>query len=266
MTPWNCIIQFTITTTGNTTTLVHITTIPFCISIRFKFPRCNNWMQTLFQMCELLLYIQFFLTLFCRCVNCYDLGIAGADALKNLSQWLLHATDKYVYMLRINKALDVFSNDWKYHLLSSAGNRSNYQLWHYRTTRLMRLDPTSQELARVRCWNGFGVDEEAPFPEITTSNIVELPESRLTLYNLHKVSRDLVFHLQELTTNISPLLNYVNERLDVSARGNWKSDRKSLLEHNVIYYKLMNLIILLRIHHKAFSLFQYFEPRAFCIM
>ena len=84
----------------------------------------------------------------------------------------------------------------------------------------MHLDPTSQELVGVRCWNGFGVDEEAPFPEIPTSNIVELPESRLTLYNLHKVSRDLVFHLQELTTNISPLLNYVNERLDVSARGN----------------------------------------------
>ena len=41
----------------------------------------------------------------------------------------------------------------------------------------MRLDPTSQELVGVRCWNGFGVHEEAPFPEITTSNIVELPES-----------------------------------------------------------------------------------------
>ena len=30
----------------------------------------------------------FFLTLFYRCVNCFDLGIAEADVLKNLGQWL----------------------------------------------------------------------------------------------------------------------------------------------------------------------------------
>ena len=43
--------------------------------------------------------------------------------------------------------------------------------------RLMHLDSTSQELAGVRCWNECGVDEEAPLPKNTTSNIVELPES-----------------------------------------------------------------------------------------
>ena len=32
---------------------------------------------------------------------------------------------------------------------------------------------------------------------------------------LHKVSRDSVFHLQELTANISPLLDDVNEGIDV---------------------------------------------------
>ena len=45
------------------------------------------------ELCELLLCIyiyiyNFFLTRFYRCVNCYGSGIAGADELKNLSQWL----------------------------------------------------------------------------------------------------------------------------------------------------------------------------------
>ena len=42
--------------------------------------------------------------------------------------------------------------------------------------RLMRLNPTSQELAGVCYWNEYGVDEEATFLEITTSNIIEIPE------------------------------------------------------------------------------------------
>ena len=81
----------------------------------------------------------------------------------------------YVYVPQINKALDEFSNDWKYHLLSSVGNRS-------------------------------------PFPEITTSNIVEIREPWLTFCNLHKVSRDSVFHLQELPT---PLLDDVKDGINV---------------------------------------------------
>ena len=79
----------------------------------------------------------------------------------------------------------------------------------------MCLDSTFQELAGVRYWNEYGVDEEAPFPKNTTSNIVEIPESWLTLCNLHKVSRDSVFHLQELTANISPLLDDVKEGINV---------------------------------------------------
>ena len=51
---WNHTIQFTITATGNTMTLVHITTIPFYISIYFSFPDAITG------------YKHFF-----RCVNCY---------------------------------------------------------------------------------------------------------------------------------------------------------------------------------------------------
>ena len=57
--PWNYTIQFTITTTGNTMTLVHIATIPFYISIYFCF-RCVNcyyidiqfFSNTFLQMCK----------------------------------------------------------------------------------------------------------------------------------------------------------------------------------------------------------------------
>ena len=45
------------------------------------------------------------------------------------------------------------------------------------------------------CWSEYGVDEEA-----------KIPESRLTLRNLH---------LQELTANTSPILDDVNEGIDV---------------------------------------------------
>ena len=93
------------------------------------------------------------------------------DPLNEVHMCALH----YVYMPRINKALDEFSNDWKYHLLSIVGNRS-------------------------------------PFSESTTSNIVEIREPWLTLCNLHKVSRDSVFHLQELPT---PLLDDVKDGINV---------------------------------------------------
>ena len=59
----------------------------------------------------------------------------------------------FVCMLRINTALDKFSNEWKYHPLFSARNRLPYQLWHYGMAPLMDLDPIFWKLARVRCWS-----------------------------------------------------------------------------------------------------------------
>ena len=97
----------------------------------------------------------------------------------------------YVYMPRINKTLDKFSNNWKYHLLSSAGNRSPYLVWHCGMVRLMRLDSASQELAGV---------------STVLTKKHKIPESWLTLCN---------HHLQEVSANISPLLDYVNEGKDV---------------------------------------------------
>ena len=51
--------------------LVHINTIPFYISIHFSFADVTTG------------YKHFF-----SCVNCYGLGIAGVDELKNVSQGL----------------------------------------------------------------------------------------------------------------------------------------------------------------------------------
>ena len=72
--------------------------------------------------------------------------------------------------------------------------------------RLMHLDPTSPELNEVRCWTKYGIDEEAPFPEINTPNNVEIPQSQRALCNPH---------LQELMANVSPFLNDGNEGIDV---------------------------------------------------
>ena len=73
----------------------------------------------------------FFLTLFYRCVNCYGLVIAGADELKNWSQWLNVSMSYLIWLMydlcmtyvcyfdsfpslyTINKSLNCFSKwDW----------------------------------------------------------------------------------------------------------------------------------------------------------
>ena len=64
----------------------------------------------------------------------------------------------YIYMPHINKALKEFSNDWRYHSLSSERNQSPYQLWHYGMTRLIHLDPASAETAGVTDWGEYGID------------------------------------------------------------------------------------------------------------
>ena len=81
------------------------------------------------------------------------------DPLNEVHVFALHD----IYMPRINKALEEFSNDWKYHPLSSERNQSPYQLWHYGMTRLIHLDPASAEIAGITDWGEYGIDEEHLF-------------------------------------------------------------------------------------------------------
>ena len=56
-------------------------------------------------------------------------------------------------MPHIKKAIEEFSNDWKYHPLSSEKNHAPYQLSTYGMSRLIHLDPASAEIARSTDWS-----------------------------------------------------------------------------------------------------------------
>ena len=46
-------------------------------------------------------------------------------------------------------------------------------------------DPQPLEVMILQSWNEYGIDEEAPFPQIEMNNNVEIPESRVTLCVFH---------------------------------------------------------------------------------
>lgn len=83
----------------------------------------------------------------------------------------------YVYMPRINKALDEVSSDWKYHPLSSARNRLPYELSPYGMARLIDLDCTFPQFAEGRYWSEYS--------KLILQSNVEILESRLTLCSRH---------------------------------------------------------------------------------
>ena len=62
----------------------------------------------------------------------------------------------------IKKDLEEFSNDWRYHPVSSERNQSLYQLLNYGMTRLIYLDPVSAEIVGITDWSQSGIDGEAP--------------------------------------------------------------------------------------------------------
>ncbi len=100
--------------------------------------------------------------------------------LDPLDEIHLHALH-YVYLPRINKALDEMTNVWAFHPLSSAQNRSPNQLWHLGFSRFYSLDPRTEEQAMVGNWNEYGLDEDAPLPNVDSDNNVRVPESRIPL-------------------------------------------------------------------------------------
>ena len=59
-------------------------------------------------------------------------------------------------MPSIEKALEEFSKDWRYHILSSERNQSPYYNQTY------YLDTASAEIAVITDWSEEGIDREAP--------------------------------------------------------------------------------------------------------
>ena len=75
-------------------------------------------------------------------------------------------------MSPIKKALEEFSDDRRYHPLSS--ETSHHKLLNYGMTRLVHLDPASAEIARITDWSEYGIDEEATkIVKIINQNIAE---------------------------------------------------------------------------------------------
>ena len=89
--------------------------------------------------------------------------------------------------------------------ISTANNRSPHHLWHYGMTRLMHIDPVSAEEVMVNTWEEYGIDEEAPYPDIDTDNVV-IPESPVQL------NEDQQLHLEQ---TINPLFDDNNEGIDL---------------------------------------------------
>lgn len=124
------------------------------------------------------------------------------DPLNELHLFSLH----YIYLPRINRALCEMERDWAHHPISTVNNRSPHQLWHYGMARLLHIDPQSAEEAMVNMCDEYGMDEEAPYPDVETDNDVVIPETRVEL------SENQQLHLEQ---TIDPLLDDNNEGIDL---------------------------------------------------
>lgn len=105
------------------------------------------------------------------------------DPPDELQLFILH----YIYLPRINRALSEKGRDRAQHPISTANNTFPHQLWHYGMTRLIHVDPESAAEAIVNTWNEYGIDEEAPHPDIDTDHEVVIPNSRVQLYEDQQV-------------------------------------------------------------------------------
>lgn len=129
---------------------------------------------------------------------------------------------QYVYLPRINRALDYFTTQWNNHPLSTESNRSPLQVWTagfyqfaesgYQAVRDVLNVPTVN-------FHSYGIDDDGPSPPIQTSNHVVVPRSLVELseeenaslhreimplsddgnygINLYKRTIDLVKHLMD---------------------------------------------------------------------
>ena len=124
------------------------------------------------------------------------------DPVHELHLFSLH----YVYQPRINRALQEMERDWAHHPISSANNQSPFQLWYSGMNRLLHIDPQSAEDALVNTWADYGVDEEAPFPDVETDNNVVIPPTLVELNENHQL------YLQQM---VNPLMDDGNEGIDL---------------------------------------------------
>ena len=101
------------------------------------------------------------------------------DALNEEHLLALH----YIYLPRINRALDEFVQDWNNHPLSTEGNRSPLSLWHSGVTSLINSQYSAIEniIGGNNNWQDLGIDDDSPVPCPRADNDLQVPEFNVNL-------------------------------------------------------------------------------------
>lgn len=108
------------------------------------------------------------------------------DSHRELDIFALH----YVYTPRIERSLAEFVQQWNYHGLRTMQGMSPLALWHSGIV----SDPGAD--VSIDGENEYGVDDDAPLPELQTDNNVQVPEC---VFQLTDEQKEL------LCTNVHPL-------------------------------------------------------------
>ena len=78
---------------------------------------------------------------------------------------------QYVFLPRINRALDIFTMKWNNHPMRTEGNRSPLQIWtagFYEFAESTYQAVTDVLDAQPVDFNEYGVDDDGPTPDVQT--------------------------------------------------------------------------------------------------
>lgn len=101
------------------------------------------------------------------------------DLLDQLNEKHIYALH-YVFIPRINKALDLFMHGWNHHRIRTAHNKSPHQLFTagmliLRHSQLIALDFFDHADST------YGIDEEGPVPSEDDNSVIQIPECSYTI-------------------------------------------------------------------------------------
>ena len=62
-----------------------------------------------------------------------------------------------------------------------SGKSGSGRIWKFQIRCTRKIDAESAGQAMVNTWDEYGMDEEAPFPDVDTDNDVIVPEAQIQL-------------------------------------------------------------------------------------
>lgn len=86
----------------------------------------------------------------------------------------------FIYLPRIQKALDEFIRQWNFHGLSTMSSKSPLQIWHMATLEGNNYT-VNEDAAYFENPDHYGVEEFRDFPIIETDNNIIVPEAEVIL-------------------------------------------------------------------------------------